>query len=223
MEEVQFGLLLYILENDMNIYGSVGLKFPRPEFVLVYTGKDIDAEKKILSLSELYDSSGDIPLELKIRVISGKDKKDTILREYIEFCRKYDEYRKGCKSKAEILAALKNAIHYCISNNILAEYLKNREMEVADIMIKLFTDEQIQTMMLRDEYRKGREEGREEGREKGLEEGREKGLEEGFGLGEDNAFRSMVKSMKSKGRTVEEIVDFTGLPREKVESNYNLA
>lgn len=78
-------------------------------------------------------------------------------------------------------------------------------------MIKLFTDEQIQTMMLRDEYRKGREEGREKGRE------------EGFGLGEDNAFRSMVKSMKSKGHTVEEIVDFTGLPREKVESNYNLA
>ncbi len=128
MEEVQFGLLLYILENDMNIYGSVGLKFPRPEFVLVYTGKDIDAEKKILSLSELYDSSGDIPLELKIRVISGKDKKDTILREYIEFCWKYDEYRKGCKSRAEILAALKDCYRNPTGFRRWVKVAKNRHL-----------------------------------------------------------------------------------------------
>lgn len=120
----------YIMDNEINIYGRASLKFPKPEFILIYTGNDEKTEKKILNLSELFYNGEESSLELKINVITSQNVQKSILKEYIEFCQKYDKYRKGSKTKEEVLNALKKTVDYCIANDILKEYLKSREKEV---------------------------------------------------------------------------------------------
>lgn len=179
----------YIMDNEINIYGTASLKFPKPEFILIYTGDDEKAEKKILNLSELFYNGEESSLELKINVITSKNVQKSILKEYIEFCQKYDKYRKGSKTKEEVLNALKKTVDYCIANDILKEYLKSREKEVEEIMITLFTDEQISNMMLKDEYKKAQKE----------------------------TLEYTVKNMKDNGMSIEMIMKITGLQKEEVE------
>ena len=70
----------------------------------------------------------------------------------------------------------------CIENGILADYLKEREMEVINVMIKIFEQDYAEKMYgknQRDEgIEIGRKQGREEGRDEGIEIGREEGREE---------------------------------------------
>ncbi|MCL2162715.1 MAG: hypothetical protein FWH56_12780, partial [Betaproteobacteria bacterium] len=60
----------------------------------------------------------------------------------------------------------------------------------------------------------GREKGREEGREKGREEGLERGLERG----REEALMSVARNMLKCGKSVQEIVEATGLQSETVQS-----
>ena len=165
------------------------LKFPNPEFVLIYTSDGEKAEKEILSLSELFHNTEESALELKINVITSKNARNNILKEYIEFCQRYDKYRKGSRTKEEVLNALKKTIDYCIANDILKEYLKSKEKEVEELMITLFTDEQISNMVLKDEYKKAKKE----------------------------TLEYTVKNMKDNGLSTEIIMKITGLQEEEIE------
>ena len=84
---------------------------------------------------------------------------------------------------------MKKTVDYCIANDILKEYLKSREKEVEEIMITLFTDEQISNMMLKDEYKKAQKE----------------------------TLEYTVKNMKDNGMSIEMIMKITGLQKEEVE------
>ncbi len=57
----------------MNVFGRRKLTFTKPEFVLVYTGREKNVEEKFPNLSELYENSEEPQLELKVKVITGKD------------------------------------------------------------------------------------------------------------------------------------------------------
>ena len=71
-----------------------------------------------------------------------------------------EEIRKNRSDGMEVEQAVDKAVTYCISNNILSEFLTKHRAEVIDVCITEY-DEQAFVNGIREE---GRQEGREEGR-----------------------------------------------------------
>ena len=67
-----------------------------------------------------------------------------------------------------------------------------------------------------DGFDEGHKEGLELGRAEGEAKGRAEGLAEGEAKGSDSAKRDIVMSMISKGLSVEQIAEFTGIDIESV-------
>ena len=90
--------------------------------------------------------------------------------ELLNNCRPLQEYmllieeiRKNRSNGMEVEQAVDKAVTYCISNNILSEFLTKHRAEVIDVCITEY-DEQAFVNGIREE---GRQEGRQEGREEG--------------------------------------------------------
>ena len=115
----------YIFEQKMNIYETKKLEFPEPKFYLVYTGSR-QFEGKQLRLSDSFAGGEESKLELIVDILTEEAVRGSILEEYMKFCKIYDGNNQAIADKWE---ALKQTITYCIENNILKEFLQNRERE----------------------------------------------------------------------------------------------
>lgn len=87
-------------------------------------------------------------------------------------------------------------------------------------------DEHINAVMIQNDVLssaklEGKEEGRQEGREEGREEGRKIGIEEGFGVGLEEGKKieqeNIARKMKSRGLSIPDIMELTGLTSEEIE------
>lgn len=177
----------YIIKNRINIYGTKLVKLPTPEFILIYTGKK-KLGSRLLKLSDSYVHGADVPLELVTKVITEENQGAGIIEEYIQFCRKYDSLKSELTTKEEILEALRKTIRYCKSNNILKEFLIEKEREVENMMMGIFTQEHATDMILNEKYQQGIEQGIEQ----------------------------VAKKLKSNGTDIEVIMKSTGLTKEEV-------
>lgn len=185
----------YIFEQKMNIYETKKLEFPEPKFYLVYTGSR-QFEGKQLRLSDSFAGGEESKLELIVDILTEEAVRGSILEEYMKFCKIYDGNNQAIADKWE---ALKQTITYCIENNILKEFLQNREREVREMLMQLYNQEQIWDLVMEEKYQLGLDEGREEGREEGME----KGIE--------SATQSIAQKMKSMGFAADDIQKVTGL------------
>ena len=203
--------LNYILDNKLNIYGTKTLNLPTPKFYMIYTGnKKIEINK--LRLSSLYDleENETVPLELIVRVIDKYNTKNDIIREYIDFCQKFDELLKSKKyTKLEII---KKTIDYCIEHEILKEYLMSKTREVSDMMMQMITDEQAMDIILEEKYNIGIEQGIALGEKRGEERGAVWGRNEG----RNEAMTAIISLMQQNGFSMEDICKNTGLNKEEV-------
>jgi len=174
-------------------------KIPKPEFIVLYNGEDNYPDYKELRLSDSFiqaDIKIDLPLELVVQVYNinkGRNQeilsKSKTLENYSKFIDKIREYQKEYKwkynEKKEILEkSFKSAIHYCIKNNILKDFLKKHSSEVLNMLYTEYDPEV--------EMRVVREEALEDGIEIGREEGKEKS-------------RQYFLKMINQGLTIEEI------------------
>jgi len=155
----------YIIKHDLDLHSSTALQIPRPELVMVYSG-DIKTIKDTVRLSELYMDKGNDGnnvggIELTIRVLR-EDGSGSIIDQYVQFCKISNEQRRkyGYTQKA-----VEETIRICIEQNVLKEFLMARKVELSDIMISLFDQDEVTAVR---ERRIRREE-----REKALVEGRE--------------------------------------------------
>lgn len=189
----------YIKEKGLDIYGRKKIGIPEPDFILVYTGNDRIEEYQNLNLSELYMKNERNKLELKVDVFAGTQDDGNILCQYIGFCKKYDEYGKGAKSKAEKLKALLATIKYCKEHDILREFLNEHEREVVEMRMTLYTQEEIDAMKW----------------DKAISVGRTEGLREG-------SIRT-AKKMLAKGMSIQDIKEITDLSIEEINALYNLS
>lgn len=126
----------YIKAHNLDVYSSKVVKIPKPEFYVVYTGKDkVPSEIK---LSEEFFNGADIDLDLRAKVIT-KSMKGDVLDQYIEFAHEFDRNKDkfGNSDKAA------NATYdYCIKNGILAEYFIEKGKKEAIGLMKLLFDQE---------------------------------------------------------------------------------
>lgn len=123
----------YIIETGLNVYGSMKMDIPEPEFYVIYTGsRRID--KDIISLRRDFWHNSDAKLDLIARVINSENK-DDIIGQYIIFTHVLDDQ---IKVYGYTLEAAENTIRICQDDNVLREYLNGLKKEVITTMMLLF-------------------------------------------------------------------------------------
>jgi hypothetical protein len=174
-------LLLYVgrvyekIIDDKMIYSSKQMKIPCPEFYVLYNGVAPYPDKDVLKLSDMFENLETLglqvkenpTLELMVKVINineGKNeaiaKKCRLLAEYSSFVAKVREFEKAGLKRGE---AIKKAVIYCRSHDILKEFLENNAKEVMNMLLTEWNwDDALDVR-----FEEGRKEGRKVGREEG--------------------------------------------------------
>jgi len=194
-------MLLYIARvyekicDNENLYRTKQITIPRPEFVVLYNGKDKAPDVQTLKLSDMFAKYGavnPIELELEVKVYNinkGRNpemaKRSTTLDGYELFVYKVRQFEKETK---DLKKAITLAINYCVERNILKTFLKTHGSEVINMVLTEWK--------LEDALKVREQEGREEGR-------KERDIE-------------IAKSLKAKGMSVNDIADTIGLTADEI-------
>jgi len=194
-------MLLYIARvyekicDNENLYRTKQITIPRPEFVVLYNGKDKMPPTQILRLSDMfaqYGTKNPIELDLEVKVYNINKgynpemaKRSTTLDGYELFVYKVREFEKETKDLKE---AITLAINYCVERNILKTFLKTHGSEVINMVLTEWK--------LEDALRVREQEGIEKGEIK-------KAIE-------------IAKKLKAKGMPVDEIAETTKLTVDEV-------
>ena len=146
----------YLHDRNLDIHDAKKLELPKPEFYIIFTGKQ--AVPKKISLRDDFFSEAQCPIDLEARVIASET--EDIIGQYIIFCRVLDDQR---KKFGPVKEAAVEAIRICKDRGVLTGYLKEREKEVIDIMITLFDQEYAVEQYGRSQKAEGKAEGNIEG------------------------------------------------------------
>ncbi len=131
----------YIIRKGQNIYGSKRVKLPKAELYVIYTG-DRKTRPDVLSFAQEFFPGQDSFLDIKVKMIYGDGTGD-IISQYVAFTKIFDEQ---VKKYGYTEQAVRETIRICKDMDVLKKYLESRESEVVDLMITLFSDEEIQDM-----------------------------------------------------------------------------
>ncbi|GHV25912.1 hypothetical protein FACS18948_0400 [Clostridia bacterium] len=208
-------LLLYVgrtyeklIPQDV-IYRKARYKIPKPEFIVLYNGVEEQPDETILSLSDAFESadnlggelSGKAALELNVRVLNVNPghnehilKASSTLDDYSVFITRV---RDNDKHGMKLSAAVEEAITFCITHGILADFLTKNGSEVYNM---LFTEFRIE-----DALAIAREEGELEGERRGERRGELRGKLE------------TARGLLGLGLSLESIALATQLPIEQLE------
>lgn len=200
--------LLYVADvysdytKDMNLYGTKAVKLPTPRFVIFYNGQAEQPDRKELKLSELFSIlDADPSLELKavmLNINKGHNRKlmETCrtLQDYAEYTFRVREYA----AEMPLDLAVEQAITECISEGILADFLRKNRAEAKKVSIYEYDEER--------HMRQTREEGMEEGYANGFSQGIEQGITQ-----------TVINLLKSGLLTDIQIREITGLDQEQLD------
>ena len=152
----------YLHGQNQDIHSEKQLNLPLPEFYIIYTGTRKVPSK--LSLKQDFFRNANAAIDLEATVFTAETQ--DIIGQYILFCRVLDEQiSKSGRTKDTAL----EAIRICQDRGVLAEYLREREKEVIDIMITLFDQEYAVEQFGKQQKAEGRAEGRAEGKAEGID------------------------------------------------------
>ncbi|MCL2801174.1 MAG: Rpn family recombination-promoting nuclease/putative transposase [Treponema sp.] len=122
------------------------IKLPKPEFIVLYNGKDPFPDYRELKLSDAFmDIQGlkriepdKLPLELIVHVFNIKQghntemlKKSEVLDGYSILTGKIWEYRSSKKSLEE---SIELAVEYCLGKGILVDFIKKHSSEIHSML-----------------------------------------------------------------------------------------
>lgn len=200
--------LLYVADvysdytKDMNLYGTKAVKLPTPRFVIFYNGQAEQPDRKELKLSELFSIPDvDPSLELKavmLNINKGHNRKlmETCrtLQDYAEYTFRVREYA----AEMPLDLAVEQAITECISEGILADFLRKNRAEAKKVSIYEYDEER--------HMRQTREEGMEEGYANGFSQGIEQGITQ-----------TVINLLKSGLLTDIQIREITGLDQKQLD------
>ena len=142
------------------VYSEVLVKLPTPEFYVLYNGTKDAPLEQTLKLSDAFVGECDkISLDLLVKVINvNYDKGAAILdrcstlKEYSMFIHKVRTVR---DELGDLDMAIDASIRECISEGILAEFLKNNKGDVMSFLEVNLTEEEKDAIRRQDGYNEG--------------------------------------------------------------------
>ena len=156
------------LVDGKSLYSSGIQKIPTPKFLVFYNGLDRKVPDRMeLRLSDAYENPTDEPdLELKVTMLNINDGHN---KELMNSCRVLQDYARYVARVRKYVAeipldeAVERAITECISEGILAEFLRKNRAEVVKVSIFEYDKEKEEKKLRKAEFEYGREQGRTEG------------------------------------------------------------
>ena len=133
----------YLAQTKQPLYTSKQVQIPEPELYVIYTG-DRQERPVEISLSKEFFCGKECAVDVKVKMIyDGTVSEETgegdIINQYVIFT-------KVCNEQVKLYGRTKKAIletiRICKDRNVLKEYLESREMEVVDIMMVLYDEEE---------------------------------------------------------------------------------
>lgn len=113
------------------------MELPKPEIYVIFTGERKNHPEYISLKDEFW--GGDAVVDAKIKVIYDGQPGD-IINQYVTFTRVTNDQM---KKYGRTQKAAEETIRICINEDVLADYLIEKEVEVMDIMTALFDEEEV--------------------------------------------------------------------------------
>lgn len=138
---------MYLSRIGKDLYGSALVKIPTPKFIIFYNGNKEIEDKVILKLSDAFensDKSGNFEWTATMININ-KNHNSLLLKSckslyyYVEYIAMVKEYLKDGLSKEN---AIKKALNHAIKKNFLDGYFKKAKMEVLNMSLTEFNQEE---------------------------------------------------------------------------------
>ena len=161
----------FIKRMKLDIYGKTLVKIPTPKCVTLYNGAEEMPEYSEEHLSDAFmDKTGGYEWTVYSYNINPGYKIPLInschtLEGYSVFI---DKIRKNHKAGFELKDAIQMSAEYCISHNLLKDFLLKHTGEALNMILSLY-DEELHNQTIREE---GRLEGLNQGLSQGLSQGR---------------------------------------------------
>lgn len=150
-----------------DLYSRKQVKLPSPRFITFYNGVEEQPERKECRLSDAFCVKDDMPsLELivtQLNINPGYNEdlmaKCPTLRQYMLYVNRIRTYEKTM----DLSEAVEKAVNECISEGILADFLKKNKAEVVSMSIFEYDEELHNRTLYEDGFEDGIDKGREEG------------------------------------------------------------
>ena len=134
--------------DQKNLYSPIRVPIPTPKFVVFYNGTKDQPDRQYMNLSDSYTNkkiSGDMELTVTmLNVNYGHNaelmKKCEALNGYSLYISKFREYNESGKFTHSESA--ERALDYCIKNNVMTEFFRERRKEVVGVILEV-TEEVI--------------------------------------------------------------------------------
>ncbi|HCM91824.1 MAG TPA: hypothetical protein DIS78_04585 [Lachnospiraceae bacterium] len=184
----------YISKNKFNKYGEKLIMLPTPKLVVFYNGLKEQADESILRLSDSFDKGhrNEADIEVRVRMLNVNHGRNKELMDRCKPLAEYawfiDEIRKNRKEH-DTESSVRLAIEAMPDDCIIKGFLTGHMKEVEGMLDTEYNEAEVKELF--------KEEGREEGREQEVTE--------------------RIQDMLRRGKTVAEITDFCGYPKEQVE------
>ena len=188
-----------------NIYGTEKVKIPEPQFVVFYNGVEEQPERKVLRLSDLYQTrtegiEADLGrgLELEAVMFNVNRSHNRTLMEACKTLKDYAEYVYRVRQYAEettLEEAVERAITECIREGILKDFLEKNRAEAKSVSIFEY-DEEEHMRQERDQFWN-----------KGMREGRRQGIQEGIQEGLEIGRIQLIQKKLEKGKSISQIAE----------------
>ena len=177
---IYYGRTMERLIPAAAMYKTKRLSIPTPEFYIFYNGTHEQPTESILKLSDSYIEKVIEPmLDLTVRMININPvnhhpllQKSRSLYEYSSFVQKVRDYQ---KPDEPLTNAIETAMHDCIQDGIMVDFLSKHGSEVRNMLFTEFNMDEA----LRIRGEEGYEDGLADGKSLGLTEGKSIGLSEG--------------------------------------------
>ena len=180
-------------------YRTRRLRLPAPCFYVFYNGLDPAPDEWEMRLSEAFEGECS-SLELCVKAYNINEMSGSRLLEKSRALKGYSVFVAQIRRKTAagvcLEGAVKQAIRYCIEQNLLAEYFLEREMEEVFDMVSFKWDPELAKRVQL-----------QEAQEIGMEKGMEKGVTE-----------IVLNMLKKKKWSLQDISEVSQWPLDKIES-----
>ena len=162
-------------------------------------------------------------MELEVEVININQGQNEAFLKSCKILNEYSQFIFYAKTFSEEkgIEGFKEAIDYCIKNNILSEYLSIRRHEVYNFLVAEYDYDLDMKMQGEETRRIAFNEGIAQGISQGIAQGMAKGIREGISQGMAKGIRegniNTAKRMKKANFDISTIIDMTGLSKQEIE------
>ena len=191
-------------------YRTRRICLPAPCFYVFYNGLDSAPDEWEMRLSEAFEGEN-ASMELCVKAYNINELPGSWILERSRALKGYSVFvaqvRRRTAEGKSLEEAVRQAIHYCVGQDYLAEYFHEREMEEVFDMVSFKWDPELAK-------RVQMEEAREIGMERGLEQGMKQGMKQGL----EQGVTEVVLNMLKKKWSLQDISEVSKWPLAKIEN-----